>query len=90
VKEMEVVLSIATIKPVVNQILFHPNVLKQQTETLEFAQKHHILIEAYSPNTPLRDEKPTPVVKVADDIAARLGVKSEQVLMAWSKAKGYA
>jgi diketogulonate reductase-like aldo/keto reductase len=88
VENMEEVLLIATIKPVVNQIQLHPNVLKKQTPIIEFAKKHHIVIEAYSPNAPLRDEQPTPVVKVAEDIAARLQVKSEQVLMAWSKVKG--
>lgn len=44
---LDVIMQDATIKPVVNQIEFHPGY--RQPETVEFCQKHGIIVQAWSP-----------------------------------------
>lgn len=44
---LEPLLENTKIKPMVNQIEFHPGML--QEETVEFCKKHHILVEAWAP-----------------------------------------
>lgn len=44
---LEALLETAEIKPMVNQIEYHPGLI--QKETVEFCKKHDILIEAWSP-----------------------------------------
>lgn len=46
-KHIEGILDICTIKPVVNQIEFHPGYV--QKETVEYCKTHNILIEGWSP-----------------------------------------
>lgn len=50
--------------------------------------KHNILAEGYSPLKPLRDGSSPPLVKAVEKIAKDKQTKPEQVLLAWSKAKG--
>lgn len=47
----------------------------------------HIVPEGYSTLIPLTSKPGGPVDKPVNKIAERLGVKPEQVLLAWSKAK---
>lgn len=47
-----------------------------------------ILAEGYSPLKPLRDDTSPGLVKVVERIAKDAEVKPDQVLLAWSKAKG--
>jgi diketogulonate reductase-like aldo/keto reductase len=84
VDNLELLLSGANVKPVVNQILLHPYVIKS-TEPL--LKHHQIVPEGYSSLIPLTSEPGGPVDKPVNKIAKRLGVKPEQVLLAWSKAK---
>jgi diketogulonate reductase-like aldo/keto reductase len=77
----------ANVKPVVNQILLHPYVIKQTTPLLEFMAAHHIVPEGYSTLIPLTSQPGGPVDKPVNKIAERLNVKPEQVLLAWSAAK---
>lgn len=71
-----------------NQILFHPKVLADSEALLEFHKHHKIVTEGYSPIKPLRDGSAPGLVKVVGKIAKHKGVESDQVLLAWSKAKG--
>jgi len=48
VREIEILLASAKIKPAVNQILFHPYVYAQQLPILEIGAAHDIVTEAYS------------------------------------------
>jgi diketogulonate reductase-like aldo/keto reductase len=48
---------------------------------------HHIVPEGYSTLIPLTQLPGGPVDKPVNEIAKRLNVKPEQVLLAWSKAK---
>jgi diketogulonate reductase-like aldo/keto reductase len=84
---LELLLSGANVKPVVNQILLHPYVIKSTEPLLKYMKHHHIVPEGYSSLIPLTSEPGGPVDKPVNKIAKRLGVKPEQVLLAWSKAK---
>jgi len=88
VKEVKILLASAKIKPVVNQILFHPYVYAQQLPILEFGAAHDIVTEAYSALTPVTSCRGGPVDKPLKKIAERLGATDDQVLLAWAKAKG--
>ncbi|KAJ9098979.1 hypothetical protein QFC20_005797 [Naganishia adeliensis] len=88
VDDLKTLLKTAKIKPVVNQILLHPYVIKQQTPLLEFMQDHDIAPEGYSSLIPLTSRTGGPVDKPVADIGKRLKVEPEQVLLAWSRAKG--
>jgi diketogulonate reductase-like aldo/keto reductase len=74
--------------PAVNQIRFHPKVLAESEALLEFHKEHGIVTEGYSPIKPLRDGTSPGLVKVLAKIAKDKGVEPDQVLLAWSKAKG--
>lgn len=51
VEHLENIVENARIKPMVNQLLIHPGVL--QTETRQYCQNHDIIVQAYSPLSPL-------------------------------------
>lgn len=51
VEHLENLVENARIKPMVNQLLIHPGVL--QTETRQYCQNHDIIVQAYSPLSPL-------------------------------------
>ncbi|OAX38219.1 Aldo/keto reductase [Rhizopogon vinicolor AM-OR11-026] len=87
-KQLEILLSSARIKPAANQIYLHPYNYQQQSQTLEYAAKHDIVIEAYGALTPVTGEPGGPVDAPLNEIAARLGATTDQVLLAWVKAKG--
>lgn len=87
-KQLEILLSSAKIKPAANQIYLQPYNYNQQSPTLEFAAKYDIVIEAYSALTPITGEPGGPVDAPLNEIATRLGATTDQVLLAWVKAKG--
>ncbi|KAG0706973.1 NADP-dependent oxidoreductase domain-containing protein [Suillus ampliporus] len=87
-KQLEILLSSAKIKPVINQIYLQPYNYQQQSPTLEYAAKHDIVIEAYGALTPVTREPGGPVDAPLNEIATRLGATVDQVLLAWIKAKG--
>ncbi|KAH9918623.1 Aldo/keto reductase [Fomitopsis serialis] len=88
VLQLQTLLDSAKIKPVANQILFHPYVLASQAPIVEFGKLNGIVSEAYSVLTPLTHHTGGPVDKPLKEIASRLNAESEQVLLAWAKAKG--
>jgi len=87
VDNLKELLASCSIKPVVNQILLHPYVIKETVPLLEFMAEQHIVPEAYSVLIPLTSRPGGPVDKPVQKIADRLSVKPEQVLLAWAKAK---
>ena len=89
VKQLEEILKDTRVKPVVNQIQFHPGVLAESEALLAFHEKHYIATEGYSPNRPLRDGSAPGLVKVVERIAEERGIQPDQVLLAWSRSKGY-
>ncbi|WWC57732.1 uncharacterized protein I303_100266 [Kwoniella dejecticola CBS 10117] len=86
-EDLQELLASATIKPVVNQILLHPYVIKSTTPLLKYLKEQHIVPEGYSTLIPLTSKPGGPVDKPVNKIAKRLNVKPEQVLLAWSHAK---
>jgi len=88
VPQLETLLASAKIKPVANQILFHPYVLESQAPIVEFGNKNGIVSEAYSVLIPITRQPGGPVDTPVQEAARRLDAQSEQVLLAWAKAKG--
>ncbi|KAJ8487792.1 hypothetical protein ONZ51_g3947 [Trametes cubensis] len=88
VPELQILLASAKVKPAANQILLHPYVHARQSPIIEFGNAHGIVSEAYSVLIPLTHQPGGPVDKPVNDIASRLQVKPEQVLLAWAKSKG--
>ncbi|CAA7270314.1 unnamed protein product [Cyclocybe aegerita] len=88
IKETQILLASAKIKPAVNQILLHPYVYAQQAPLLEFSRVNGIVIEAYSALTPLTSRRGGPVDDPVKSVAKRLKATEDQVLLAWTKAKG--
>ncbi|KAF7365709.1 Aldo/keto reductase [Mycena venus] len=88
VHHLAILLASAKVKPVANQILLHPYVYARQLPILEYAKTQKIVIEAYSALIPITSLPGGPVDKPVNAIAARLGVSADQVLLAWTKAKG--
>ncbi|KAJ2933084.1 hypothetical protein H1R20_g3994, partial [Candolleomyces eurysporus] len=88
VEDLKTLLASAKIKPAVNQILLHPYVYERQKPILEFAKEHGIVIEAYSALSPLTTSPGGPLDKPLKKIADSKGVAPEQILLAWTKAKG--
>ncbi|KAF8553123.1 Aldo/keto reductase [Imleria badia] len=87
-KDLEILLASAKIKPAVNQILLHPYVYRRQLPILEYAAKHGIVIEAYSTLIPITHQLGGPLDAPLNAIASRLRATTDQVLLAWAKAKG--
>ncbi|KAJ3484785.1 hypothetical protein NLI96_g5406 [Meripilus lineatus] len=88
VEDLQILLASAKVKPVANQILFHPYVVSRQTPIHEFGSKNGVTTEAYSVLIPLTHQPGGPVDDPVNSIASRLNAKPEQVLLAWAKAKG--
>jgi len=87
-KQLEILLSSAKIKPAANQIYLHPYNYQQQSPTMEYAARYDIVIEAYGALTPVTSEPGGPVDAPLNEIATRLRATTDQVLLAWIKAKG--
>jgi len=86
--DLNLILYIAKIKPVVNQILFHPITYNSVVPLLEMMQENGVALEGYSPLAPLKDWSSPRLNAVVFGISRKRGVGAEQVLLAWSKAKG--
>src|SRR5690348_10672568 len=77
VRELEQVLEVATVPPVVDQVSFSP--FEHRRRLFETAEKHHVAIEAYSPLGTGRHLSNADVKRVA----ARVGRTPAQVLLRW-------
>ncbi|KAJ4474253.1 Aldo/keto reductase [Lentinula aciculospora] len=88
VNDLAVLLASTKIPPAANQILLHPYVYATQAPIIDYAKKHNITIEAYSALIPLTERPGGPVDVPVKELANKLNVAPEQVLLAWVKAKG--
>ncbi|KAG6332901.1 hypothetical protein ID866_6188 [Astraeus odoratus] len=84
-KHLEILLASAKVKPAIQ---LHPYVYRQQLPVLEYAAANGIVVEAYSPLTPITRRPGGPLDKPLNEIAKRHGATNDQVLLAWVKAKG--
>ncbi|KAJ7916762.1 Aldo/keto reductase [Mycena leptocephala] len=87
-EQLAILLASAKVKPVANQILLHPYVYAQQLPILEYAANHQIVIEAYSALIPITSLPGGPLDAPLAQIADKHGVTTDQILLAWTKAKG--
>lgn len=93
-KKLEMLLSIARIRPTVNQVELHPYL--QQSELLTFAKSQNILLTGYSPlgsgDRSVAFQKPAEPKLLADPvidaIATEQGCTVAQVLLAWAIQRG--
>lgn len=88
VSHMKELIASAKVTPAVNQIEFHPYVYTKQLPILEYAKTHGIVIEAYSPLTPVVTQPGGTLDKPLGQIGAQHGAAPDQILLAWAKAKG--
>jgi len=88
VPQLQTLLASAKIKPVANQILFHPYVLSSQAPIVDYGNENGIVSEAYSVLIPITRLPGGAVDAPLREIADRLDAQPEQVLLAWAKAKG--
>ncbi|KAJ7796515.1 NADP-dependent oxidoreductase domain-containing protein [Mycena olivaceomarginata] len=75
--QLATLLASAKVKPVANQL-----------PILEYAAQHQIAIEAYSVLIPITSLPGGPLDDPLNQIAGKHGVTPDQVLLAWTKAKG--
>ncbi|TFK70964.1 Aldo/keto reductase [Pluteus cervinus] len=87
-EQLQEIIKTAHVKPAVNQIKFHPYNYAENKALLEYAATHGIVIEAYSPLTPITQVPGGPVDIPVGLIAKRHGIAPTQVVLAWAKAKG--
>lgn len=81
--------------PVVNQIEFHPYLQNQSDGIVEFAKQNNILLEAYSPLTPIfrvnkdgKDVVDHPLAAYLPQLAAKYSRTEAQVLLRYTLQKG--
>ncbi|ORX38069.1 NADP-dependent oxidoreductase domain-containing protein [Kockovaella imperatae] len=75
------------IKPAVNMILFHPNVLKDTLPLLACMKQHGIALGAYSVCKPLWQDSQSSLLPALEDIAGRYQATADQILLSWARAK---
>lgn len=88
VKELEILLASAKVKPVANQIMFHPYVYESQMPIVEYGNQHGIVSEGYSALIPITRMPGGPLDLPLGQIAKRLNASWDQILLAWVKSKG--
>lgn len=82
VSHLEHLLETAEVKPVINQIEFHPKLV--QEEVRAFCEKHDIQVEAWSPlmNAELLNHE------TVNEVAESLGKSAAQVILRWDLQHG--
>ncbi|KDQ60965.1 hypothetical protein JAAARDRAFT_31962 [Jaapia argillacea MUCL 33604] len=94
VKDLEEILSVASIIPAVNQIEFHPYLLKWAEPIVEFGKKHGIVTSSYGGLTPIIRHQGGPLDPIVASIRERLEksrgkpVTESQVYVKWILQKG--
>jgi len=86
IKDFEEFVPNARIKPLCNQIEYHPYL--QQPELIQYCKNHGIYVSAYSPLTPLHSKKDGPVNAVVEKIAEKYKKSMAQILLQWVLQKG--
>lgn len=88
VEDLEAILEIAEIKPVINQIEFNAYLQNQTPGVVEFSQKNGILIEAYSPLGPIVKGEAGEFTEYLDTLASKYNKVPAQVLLRWVLQRG--
>ncbi|KAG8894378.1 hypothetical protein FRB99_001315, partial [Tulasnella sp. 403] len=88
VPQLELLMKHAKITPAVNQINFNPYKLAEMEPVLNYCRKHGVVVEAYSPLTPITRQPGGPVDEPVRKAAERLNATPGQILLAWARTKG--
>jgi len=87
-QQLEDLIKVANVKPVVNQIMLHPYNHHEMKPILDLCAKHDIVVEAYSSLAPITTYPGGPVDAPIKTAAKRIGATPTQVVFLWVKAKG--
>ncbi|KAH3687947.1 hypothetical protein WICPIJ_001062 [Wickerhamomyces pijperi] len=89
VEDLEKILEIAEIRPQVNQIEYNAFLQNQTPGIYDFAQKHQILLEAYSPLSPLSvEDKSGEFFQYVQSLASKYSTDSGIILLRWVYQRG--
>jgi len=94
VHQLKEILKIATVKPAVNQIEFHPYIWKEHREVYEFSKSEGIVTASYGGLAPLTKVPDGPLKNILPTIRERVEktygkpVTEGQILLKWLKQKG--
>lgn len=90
IPELTAVLEVAKVKPVVNQIEFHPYLqhIDGDYDLLAFHREHGIATAAYGPLTAVIKGKPGPLDAVYEALARKYGVTEIEVALRWCVDQG--
>lgn len=88
IEPLETLLKEAKVKPVANQIEFNAFLQNQTPGIYDFCQKNDILLEAYSPLSPLSVRDDSEFFKFVDELSAKYGKSAGLVLLRWVYQRG--
>lgn len=92
VKDLEKVLAICEIKPQINQIEFNAFLQNQTPGIVKFCESQNIVMEAYSPLSPLQkrsdNSENDPFYKFVDKLVAKYDKTEAQILLRWVTRRG--
>lgn len=91
VKDLEEIMKVCEIKPMCNQIEFHPYLQQQSPGIREYCYKNGIQIEAFSPLTPItkfKEGEENPVMPILSRLAQKYGKNESQILLRWCTQLG--
>lgn len=86
IEDIKQILQFARIKPVINQIEYHPYL--QQHDLVEFCKANDIQVAGYSELMSLTHKKGGPLDPVVSHFAESKGVSESQILISWGLQKG--
>ena len=90
VDDLKILMSSAEIMPQVNQIEYNAFLLNQTPGIVKFCQNHNILVEAYSPLSPLqkRSDSNSQFYDYIDSLATKYKKSEAQILLRWVTKNG--
>jgi len=83
---LQEILKEARIKPVINQVEFHPYL--QQHELVKFCKEHNIAIASYGPLASIIYKPGGPVDPIVSELAVKYKKTEGQILLRWNYQKG--
>lgn len=88
VSALEKIKSFCKYMPTVNQIEFNPYLQEQSPGILEYCQNNDIIVEAYSPLSPLFRARPGPLDDILPGLVEKYKVTETQLLIRWAIQRG--
>lgn len=84
--DLEEIMKICKIKPMCNQIEFHPYLQQQSPGLREYCYENGIQLEAFSPLTPItkiKEGESNPVMPILQRLAEKYSKNESQILLRW-------